>query len=315
MKFQKENSFRNTNNNAGEATVNLQEPVRSETVYIDMDRLRPNSKNEYKMSEIEKLSSMIKLAGGIWQNIIVKPADSHGYYTITTGERRWRAAQLLRDKGEYPEKLGNTVPCTIKNPDEIDLPIDDDAKEDFSILVTNQYRTKTDSELFMEMRKWKNIISKLRKAGVKYLPSGYDDEGEPVQIQGNPTRTLIADQLGVSTGQVSRMEQVDKYANEELLDLFLKDELNLSATEKVSKLSSDDQETVVEHIKHNPETSVDDAIRKTTQKERIKVKSSDLESQVQSILSLFTDGEKELTLIEYQKYEKAMRQLRKIFSR
>ena len=91
--------------------------------------------------------------------------------------------------------------------------------------------------------------------------------------------------------------------------------MNLSATEKVSKLSSDDQETVVEHIKHNPETSVDDAIRKTTQKERIKVKSSDLESQVQSILSLFTDGEKELTLIEYQKYEKTMRQLRKIFSR
>ena len=79
MKFQKENSFRDTNNNAGEANVNLQEPVRSETVYIDMDRLRPNSKNEYKMSEIEKLSSMIKQAGGIWQNHIVKTADSHGY--------------------------------------------------------------------------------------------------------------------------------------------------------------------------------------------------------------------------------------------
>lgn len=313
MKFQKENSFRETN--AGETSVNLQEPVRKDTVYIDMDRLRPNTKNEYKMSEIEKLSSMIKLAGGIWQNLIVKPADDQGYYTITTGERRWRAAQLLRDKGEYPEELGNKVPCTVKNPEEIDLPLDDDAKEDFSILVTNQYRTKTDSELFMEMRKWKNIISKLRKAGVKYLPSGYDDDGEPVQIQGNSTRTLIADQLGVSTGQISKMEQVDKYANEKLLDLFLKDELNLASTEKVSKLSSDDQETVVEQIKNNPETTVDEAIMETTKKEKIKVKRSDLESQVQSIFSLFTDGEKELTLTEYQKYEKAMRQLRRIFSR
>lgn len=46
MKFQKENTFRGTNNNAGETIVIPQESIKSETVYIDMDRLRPNSKNK-----------------------------------------------------------------------------------------------------------------------------------------------------------------------------------------------------------------------------------------------------------------------------
>ena len=85
-----------------------------ETVYIDMDKLRPNSNNMYSMSQIEKLGDLIKLSRGILQNIIVLPADEEGVYTITTGERRWRAARLLRDKGLYPEKFEGKVPCTIR---------------------------------------------------------------------------------------------------------------------------------------------------------------------------------------------------------
>ena len=196
---------------AQEEEINTGQEVKPRTVYIDMDHLRPNKRNEYKMTDIENLSAMIKLSGGILQNLIVRPDEEEGYYIITTGERRWRAARLLRDQGEYPEEFQNTVPCTVSDPEKIDLPLDRDAKEDFSILVTNQYRDKTDGELFMEIQKWKKIIGKLRQAGVEYLPAGYNDgEGEELQIKGKKTRDIVAAQLGVSDRQVTRFEGVEK---------------------------------------------------------------------------------------------------------
>ena len=90
---------------AQEEEINTGQKVKPRTVYIDMDHLRPNKRNEYKMTDIENLSAMIKLSGGILQNLIVRPDEEEGYYIITTGERRWRAARLLRDQGEYPEGI------------------------------------------------------------------------------------------------------------------------------------------------------------------------------------------------------------------
>ena len=96
--------------------------------------------------------------------------DEEGYYVLTTGERRWRGACLLRDRNEYPARYDNKVPCVIRDPVKIELPLNDEDKEDFAILVTNQYRVETDAILYMEMLQWKRIISNLKKAGVEYLP-------------------------------------------------------------------------------------------------------------------------------------------------
>ena len=68
------------------------------TDYIDMDKLQPNEMNHYQTEKIEELAEAIKLAGGILQNIIVKPEDENGMYTITTGERRWRACLLYTSR-------------------------------------------------------------------------------------------------------------------------------------------------------------------------------------------------------------------------
>ena len=100
--------------------VTGQERIKEERIYIDMDLIQPNSKNEYSTEDLEDLAAAIKMAGGIWQDLIVKPQNEDGYYVLTTGERRWRAACLLRDRGEYPEKYQGKVPCQIK--DTSDLP-------------------------------------------------------------------------------------------------------------------------------------------------------------------------------------------------
>lgn len=263
------------------------------TVYLDMDLLQPNKRNEYQMTEIEQLSAMIKLAGGILQNIIVSPANEVGHYTITTGERRWRAALLLRDKGEYPETLHNKVPCTIQNPQEIDLPLDDAGKEDFAILVTNQYRSKTDGEKYMEYQKWRNIIKQLRRSGVKYLPSGYDEEDTQIEIKGTSTRELVATQMGVSTGQISRYENIEKRGSEDLIERLMNDELNLSEAEK----------EIASSKKKN---------QRRKQEKRVTVNRDIVITELREIMSTVTDESIIMTEMQYKKYTDAIKQLKKL---
>lgn len=297
---------------AQEEEINTGQEVKPRTVYIDMDHLRPNKRNEYKMTDIENLSAMIKLSGGILQNLIVRPDEEEGYYIITTGERRWRAARLLRDQGEYPEEFNNTVPCTVSDPEKIDLPLDRDAKEDFSILVTNQYRDKTDGELFMEIQKWKKIIGKLRQAGVEYLPAGYNDgEGEELQIKGKKTRDIVAAQLGVSDRQVTRFEGVEKHASDELLDMLMADEMNLSAAETLSKLRQEEQEKIIKQLrKEKPDNftkAVKEKVRK--QEEKIAVQEEEVMSDMQMLIDLAAGKELLLTETAYKRYKRAVEQI------
>lgn len=297
---------------AQEEEINTGQEVKPRTVYIDMDHLRPNKRNEYRMTDIENLSAMIKLSGGILQNLIVRPDEEEGYYIITTGERRWRAARLLRDQGEYPEEFNNTVPCTVSDPEKIDLPLDRDAKEDFSILVTNQYRDKTDGELFMEIQKWKKIIGKLRQAGVEYLPAGYNDgEGEELQIKGKKTRDIVAAQLGVSDRQVTRFEGVEKHASDELLDMLMADEMNLSAAETLSKLRQEEQEKIIKQLrKEKPDNftkAVKEKVRK--QEEKIAVQEEEVMSDMQMLIDLAAGKELLLTETAYKRYKRAVEQI------
>lgn len=296
---------------------NIQQPAEEEknnTVYIDMDHLRPNKRNEYKMTDIENLSAMIKLSGGILQNLIIRPDEEEGYYIITTGERRWRAARLLRDKGEYPKELGNKVPCTIRDPEKINLPLDREAKEDFSILVTNQYRDKTDGEMFMEIKKWKEIIGKLRAAGVEYLPAGYNDgEGEELQIRGTKTRDLVAAQLGVSNRQVTRFEGVEKHGSEKLMDMLITDKMNLSAAESLAKLDTKDQNKILEEIQEENPGNITKAVKEKVKKQekRITVQKEEIATDMKAIVDL-VEQEIVLTASFYKRYKKAVEQISQI---
>ena len=300
---------------AQEEESGTEQEGKNRTVYIDMDHLRPNKRNEYKMTDIENLGAMIKLSGGILQNLIVRPDEEEGYYIITTGERRWRAARLLRDQGEYPEEFHNTVPCTVSDPEKINLPLDREAKEDFSILVTNQYRDKTDGEMFMEIRKWKEIIGKLRRAGVEYLPAGYNDgEGEELQIKGKKTRDLVAAQLGVSDRQVTRFEGVEKHGSDKLLDMLMADEMNLSAAETLAKLHKKEQEKIIEQIQKEKPGNVTKAVKEKVgrQEQKVAVQEEEIISDMQELIGLAIGKEILLTETAYKKYKKAVEQISKL---
>lgn len=286
-----------------------------ETVYLDMDKLRPNSNNMYSMTQIEKLSDLIKLSGGILQNIIVLPADEEGYYTITTGERRWRAARLLQEKGLYPEKFEGKVPCTIRSLDDIDLPISKEMKEQFAILITNQYRDKSDGEKMMEMQEWKKIIAALREAGAEYLPMHLTD-GEQVKIKGTPTRELLAGQLGVSTGQIARMETVEKKGSPQLLDMLMNDSMDLSAAEEMLRLNEQEQNETLRQLKRKQRDKITKTEVKAQVEKKLEKKQLD-RNTVQAELEKITNNMADtvtLTDSEYKSYTKLVDKLKKILN-
>ena len=272
--------------------VTGQERIKEERIYIDMDLIQPNSKNEYSTEDLEDLAAAIKMAGGIWQDLIVKPQNEDGYYVLTTGERRWRAACLLRDRGEYPEKYQGKVPCQIKDTSDLPLQLGEENKENFMILVTNKYRDKTDADLFMEMQKWKSIFLELRKNGVEQFSLGE----EAILMKGTKTRDLIAQQMDLSNGQIAKMERVEKYAAPEVMDQLMKNEISLSEAERVASLPKEKQ---VERLKGEPEE-----VHPVTKKEV-----SEVLLEMERNLSFDV---KELTERRYREYCKCIKNLKKI---
>ena len=72
-----------------------------EVVNIDMDLIAPNEKNDFSIDELDELAELIVMSDGILQPLILLPErNEQGMYILTTGERRWRAAKLLKEQGD-----------------------------------------------------------------------------------------------------------------------------------------------------------------------------------------------------------------------
>ncbi len=314
MKFNKMeiNREENRDNTPKQTEIPEGQKIESGTVYIDMQKIQPNERNMYEMSEIEKLVDMIKMSGGILQNLIVKPADENGMYTLTTGERRWRAANYLRERGEYPAKWNNTVPCTVIDPLGIDLPLNDEQKEDFAILVTNQYRNKSDGETYMEIVKWRKIFSELRKQGMEFLASDPETGKPEVKIKGTKTRTLVAEQMGISTGQVSRYEDVEKRGSEKIIEMLMRDDIDLSTAEKLSKLPQEEQDEVVVATDGGKEAIVN-AVKKKIgrQDNKVVLSKSSVKEEIGILLKEMPD-ELSLNPTTYKQYRRTVDQLKRL---
>ena len=67
-------------------------------------------------------------------------------------------------------KYKNTVPCIFRDPKDIELPLSNDTKELFSIMVTNQYRHKKEADQLMEVKNWTRIFQELKDNGEEYIP-------------------------------------------------------------------------------------------------------------------------------------------------
>lgn len=297
-----------------------------EVVNIDMDLIAPNEKNDFSIDELDELAELIVMSDGILQPLILLPErNEQGMYILTTGERRWRAAKLLKEQGRYPAKYKNTVPCIFRDPKDIELPLSNDTKELFSIMVTNQYRHKKEADQLMEVKNWTRIFQELKDNGEEYIPeqlallagtarygeNGEYEEYEPERLVGQKMKTLVSAHVGISEGKVQQINKVEKNASDELMDKLLNNEVSFAAAEKMLEMPEEEQNKLLEETT-GEKIEVKEVEKRIEEIEKKKVISKQqVESDLKKILERCSQ-EVELGSKEYKKYLNALNQLERV---
>ena len=309
-------------------SLEAREDIREEQItYISMDMITPNKLNDFSMDSLEQLAELIVTSGGILQPLIVMPKkNEEGKYILTTGERRWRAAQLLREQGRYPEKYQEKVPCIFRDPEDLEMNISGENKEKFAILSTNQTREKTDGDKMRELQYWTDIFTDLRKNGETHIPEAlaafagvakYDEEGEyiPEQLAGKRTKDLVMQYGDISSGEYARMRAVQNNASEELMNKLLANEISFSAVREAVKLPEEEQEKLLEEME-GKRIELSDVEKKHAEVQgNIELNKEELVTEVETLLEYLKKkkGHKvEFTVKEYKKYANCIKQLERL---
>ncbi|MDE6052841.1 MAG: ParB/RepB/Spo0J family partition protein, partial [Lachnospiraceae bacterium] len=199
-----------------------------------------NPRNEYTLSEIEKIKDSIYALGGVQQNVVLVrcPEGADHTYLALDGHRRLTASRELVSEG-YAEF--EYVPAVIKGQ------IDADTEEAMLVMMNSTQRNKTDWEKVMEHMRLKEIIPKLKKR------QGLDGR----------TRDIEADMLGVSRGQINIYNTIGTRLNAELMEMFRNGSINISLAYEVAKQEPDIQNRVAGLVHANGNISEDDMRRLT----------------------------------------------------
>lgn len=196
-----------------------------------------NPKNEYAISEIEKIKDSIYALGGVQQNIVLVrcPERAAHKYLALDGHRRLSASRELVEEGYNEFEF---VPAVIKGQ------IDTDMEAAMLVLMNSTQRNKTDWEKVMEHMRLKEIIPKLKKR------QGIDGRA----------RDIEADMLGVSRGQISIYNTIGTRLNAELMKLFETERIGISLAYEAAKLEPGLQERLVE-LAHDSGSICDEDVK------------------------------------------------------
>lgn len=160
-------------------------------------------------------------------------------------ERRITAIdKLIEDPNVQEWNEDTLIPCVIKNLEEIDLPLSDEAKEQYALITTNKEARKyTDSDRYIEVMAWKKIIDELRANGVDTIKM----EDQSIQIKGEKTRDILSRTTGMSQGQIQRFNKVENNATTDLINSMLDDQISIGvASRAVEILTPDEQNSLAE---------------------------------------------------------------------
>lgn len=300
---------------------------RIEIEYLKAEWIRPNPKNKMSMNDIDELAQQIKLAG-LKQPLTVRRVNDESYVLIT-GHRRFEAIKRLMAKKDWK---GEYVPCIIEDPSKLDLPINNDLKENISILTTNQQRNKTDADLIYESRMWHEIYAELRKAGVETFILGEKENGEKVvqQIKGVPTRNLVAEAIGTSPAQVAKIKKVDEQGSSKLIESIESGKTSIASAEKIASLSKEEQDRFIDTmLEKNSDSQIKARDLEVYQKNKVGKKKQNEEQEIASVMIDRVDLKKDLKEIqellrveglcldstEYKSYSNYIEKIRKLLQK
>lgn len=219
-------------NKSSKSAAEEKPKARFRTRDISIRKMYSNDKNFYSMNDIEELAQLI-LAVGMMENMAVTydPCE-RGEYRIIAGERRWRALNLLTEKGYEDFEIAT---CQILTPAE-------EHEEIVQVIVANAYRTKTIMDILREEQQLKESLQYMRDNGLTL--QGY-------KLDSGRLRDVIADIMNMSAAKIGQIEGINKCLIPEFTEELKEGRLTFSAAYELSGMSAEDQNEMLKRHKEH----------------------------------------------------------------
>lgn len=227
------NVMEQLNANAKKAAVGDNTPkAHFRTQDVSINKMYSNDKNFYSVEDIEPLAQKILLVGLMENLEVVHDPCDRGEYRIIAGERRWRALKILVEKG-YTEFEKAT--CQIQTPAS-------EEEETLRLIIANDYRNKTVSDLLEEEDKLKKILQQMKENGQTIMG---------IDLNSGRIRDVVAYFLKIAPTKVAQIESINKHLIPEFSKELKEGRLTFSAAYMISGMNEETQAEMLERYQEN----------------------------------------------------------------
>lgn len=266
------NVMEQLNANAKKAAVGDNTPkARFRTQDVSINKMYSNDKNFYSVEDIEPLAQKILLVGLMENLEVVRDPCDRGEYRIIAGERRWRALKILVEKG-YTEFEKAT--CQIQTPAS-------EEEETLRLIIANDYRNKTVSDLLEEEDKLKKILQRMKENGQTIMG---------IDLNSGRIRDVVAYFLKIAPTKVAQIENINKHLIPEFSKELKEGRLTFSAAYMISGMNEETQAEMLERYQENGLTYKE--VKEIKQQQEEKAAAEQIEGQMN--IDQFTEAEEEI---------------------
>jgi hypothetical protein len=254
------NVMEQLNANAKKAAVGDNTPkAHFRTQDVSINKMYSNDKNFYSVEDIEPLAQKILLVGLMENLEVVHDPCDRGEYRIIAGERRWRALKILVEKG-YTEFEKAT--CQIQTPAS-------EEEETLRLIIANDYRNKTVSDLLEEEDKLKKILQQMKENGQTIMG---------IDLNSGRIRDVVAYFLKIAPTKVAQIESINKHLIPEFSKELKEGRLTFSAAYMISGMNEETQAEMLERYQENGLTYKE--VKEIKQEQEEKAAAEQIEGQM-----------------------------------
>lgn len=199
---------------------------------INIKKMYSNDANFYSMQDVEQLAQKIYAVGLLENLTVVHDPCDRGECRIIAGERRWRALNLLVERGYKEFEIAS---CQVKTPAE-------EHEEMVQLIVANAYRNKTVKDILEEEQKLKETLQYMKKNKIPL--QGY-------QLDSGRLRDVISDMLNLPATKIAQIESINKRLLPEFTEELKNGDLTFSAAYELSGLQEESQKVLLNQYKEN----------------------------------------------------------------
>lgn len=220
------------NRNTQAAVTDERPKARFRVRDINIKKMYSNDANFYSMQDVEQLAQKIYAVGLLENLTVVHDPCDRGEYRIIAGERRWRALNLLVERGYKEFEIAS---CQVKTPAE-------EHEKMVQLIVANAYRNKTVKDILEEEQKLKETLQYMKKNKIPL--QGY-------QLDSGRLRDVISDMLNLPATKIAQIESINKRLLPEFTEELKNGDLTFSAAYELSGLQEESQKVLLNQYKEN----------------------------------------------------------------